>query len=214
MQVDLIDRERSLLMSMMQQQVDDSRGSILCPAATPSLSTDQHRTQRVQRLVKKDAAVSDTRQSLRAANGPAANQCQNAASSGHFLQPMQESGLHQHAGSIRHHSSGMDSDVGSDISSKVRQIADGLENVQASPQCSSVDCSVGTTSQVIPQVPQGRGQINPVQDADIALHSSGHSMQEGFWQDKEKLVPNLSACIQEVKLLRACLSNTSVLAQD
>ena len=200
---------------MMQQQVDDSRGSIFCPAATPSVSNNQHRTQRVQHPANEGAAVTDTRQSLTAANGPAGNQCrQNAAFNGQFLQPMQEHGMHQHAGSKHYHSSGMDIDVGSDISSKVRQIADGLENVQASPQCSSVDCFVGTTSPVIPQVSQSRGQTKPVQDADIALHSNGYSMQEGFWQDKEKLVPNLSACIQEVKLLRACLSNTSVLAQD
>ena len=210
-QVDVIDRERSLLMSMMQEQLDSSRSSSQ-NVVPPRVAISQHRSQRLQQHANKNGSSKLMSRPL-VSTHPAMVYPEHVEFSGQSLQPSTNHDTRQHASvdGVQHFHTSVAADTSPDISSRVREIADSLESTV--PQCSSAQTALtqmSSDSHVTPH--RLHNQLS--QDATAHLHGTGHSVQPSFWQDKQKLVPNLSACIEEVKLLRASLSNSSVLAQD
>ena len=213
-QVDVIDRERSLLMTMMQEQLDTSRSSTSNVAPPPLANSHaQHRAQRLQHHANKSGSLKILGKPLVSTQHCASSHIQHAGVGGQTMQPSSNHDVRQHAASenVQHCHTSIAADTSPDISSRVREIADSLESTV--PQCSSAETAMAhlsSDSQFIPH----RILNHSSQDAITSPDGTNDSEQPSFWEDKQKLVPNLSGCIEEVKLLRASLSNTSVLAQD
>lgn len=198
---------------MMQEQLDTSRSSISNVAPPPLANSHaQRRAQRLQHHANKSGSLQILGKPLVSSQRCASSRIQYAGVSGQTMQPSSND-VRQHAASenVQHCHTSIAADTSPDISSRVREIADSLECTV--PQCSSAETAMAHLSSDSQFVPH-RILSHASQDAIPSPDGSNHNEQPSFWEDKQKLVPNLSACIEEVKLLRASLSNTSVLAQD
>lgn len=218
LQVDVMDKERSLLMTMVHEQIECSRDSIgraVGQYSVPQPSTHAHcRTEQLQHHARKTTAAQQARRLSSRFNSSLTKEtqpngtCKEAQELeldvDRTLQPNRQSTNEQYMYTM--------AGASPDVSSRVRQIADSLG--AAVPPHSSADGAMGHASQHLAYVSTRHTQDKFSQDAHVAEGGNSFDMQDSRWQDKTKLVPNLSACIQEVKLLRESLSNTSVLSQD
>lgn len=208
-------------MTMMQEQLSASRDTNFnntvdqyhIPQATNHV---QHSNQRQQHHMSKQAAVRDAKQVSISVPDTTAGPQEIAGSTDRFEPPFNHD-RNQQVDQLNAHDQQSFTAAGAspDISSRVRQIADSLDT--ALPPDRLADLAVTHAS------PNSQDKFNLSsrvlqarlsQEAGATVGSNSYSMHQGFWEDKKKLVPNLSACIEEVKLLRASLSNTSALSQE
>lgn len=216
----MLNKERSLLMSIMHEQLEASRSGASNAAAPLTASQGHQRVQQVQRQSQtRDVAKELHRKAAMLSHEEL--ELPHAVTDSHVSVPVSDSSaVQQGAGAQHAESSGQlitvskasDTPIGANtLAASNRQHSKAAQHSHATARVAqeAADCQSRALEE-----PSNTWHSNPFGAQKAVQNGITYNEQESFRQDKEKLVPNLSACIQEVKLLRASLSNTASLAQE